>query len=218
MRRRLFILHTTPVTIQPLKELAADLIPDCTVFNIVDDSILPDLIVSDGDVSTVEERVVTYVEIAASRGADIILDACSSIGGLMGKAQSKVSVPVVRIDDAMAEHAVTTGRKIAVAATLWTTLKPTTELLEEKAAALGREIELVPFLATKAYEALQRGDAAAHDAILAERLREAYVSSDLVVLAQASMARVVHTLSDLEQSRFLTSPRSGMEKVKSLLA
>ncbi|NLV91043.1 MAG: hypothetical protein GX030_01440 [Firmicutes bacterium] len=217
MQKRLFILHTTPVTVQPLKDLAKELIPDCTVYNIVDDSILPQLIASDGDLSTVKERVITYVEIAAKQGADLILDACSSIGGLMPLAQERVEVPVVRIDEAMAETAVQRGSRIAVAATLGTTLKPTTDLLKEKAAELGQEVELVPYLAQEAYWSLVRGDNEAHDRILAETLRRAYEDSDVVVLAQASMARVVEDLSDLDQSRFLTSPRSGMMKVSQLL-
>jgi len=40
-----------------------------------------------------------------------------------------VGIPVVRVDEPMAEKAVQTGTRIGVAATLATTLKPTTELI-----------------------------------------------------------------------------------------
>jgi len=40
---------------------------------------------------------------------------------------------------------------------------------------------------------------------------------DVVVLAQASMARVVATLPETEQPRFLSSPRLGMERVRLVL-
>ena len=52
---------------------------------------------------------------APQQGADVILSACSSIGGLVVAAQGEVAVPVVRIDGAMAEQAVEMGTVIAVA-------------------------------------------------------------------------------------------------------
>ena len=126
---KLFIIHTTPVTVAALKELAAEMIPGHQVFNILDDSILPELIAG-APLTQVEPRVRRYVRSAAEGGADVILSACSSIGGLVVAAQGEVAVPVVRIDGAMAEQAVEMGTVIAVAATLDTTLQPTTELLK----------------------------------------------------------------------------------------
>lgn len=218
MKRKLGILHTTAVTIDPLKSLAQELIPDCEVFNMLDDSILKELIENRGDLASVEQRVFSYIEIAAQNGADLILGACSSIGGLMHQAQALADVPVLRIDDAMAEHAVQNGKNLAVVATLFTTLSPTVELLQTKANELGPEISVTPHLVKSAYEALVRGDLELHDSILASRLREIYFTADLVVLAQASMARVTMRLPDLEQSRFVTSPRLGMEEVRRILS
>lgn len=218
MKRKLGILHTTAVTIDPLKSLAQELIPDCEVFNILDDSILTELIENRGDLASVQQRVFRCIEIAARNGADLILGACSSIGGLMHQAQSLVDVPVLRIDDAIAEHAVQNGKKLAVVATLFTTLAPTVELLQAKAREFETEIRVTPHVVEPAYEALVQGDLDLHDSILASRLREIYFTADLVVLAQASMARVTTRLLDLEQSRFLTSPRLGMEKVRRILS
>jgi Asp/Glu/hydantoin racemase len=213
---KLFIIHTTPVTVAALKELAAEMIPGHQVFNILDDSILPELIAG-APLTQVEPRVRRYVRSAAEGGADVILSACSSIGGLVVAAQGEVAVPVVRIDGAMAEQAVEMGTVIAVAATLDTTLQPTTELLKEKGAILGKEIVVQPYLVEGAYAALAAGDRGKHDALVGEALGKAYQETDVVVLAQASMAGVVDQLAGLDGSRFLTSPRLGMAQVKAFL-
>ena len=40
---KLAIIHTTPATVEPLKALAAEIVPGVNVVNFVDDSILPQL-------------------------------------------------------------------------------------------------------------------------------------------------------------------------------
>lgn len=215
----LTIIHTTPVTIEPLKSLALALPPVDTVFNILDDSILPELAENGGDIGAIESRFINYVQIAQHNGADCILCACSSIGELVERAQAQVEVPVVRIDEAMAEAAVSKARRIGVAATLPTTLRPTTRLIQAKAESLGQsEVEVTPLLATEAYQRLMQGDKDGHDAILADALSKLAESVDLVVLAQASMARAVQSLSEKERHRFLTSPELGIERVGQVMS
>src|SRR5215204_4469540 len=124
MGHRIAIIHTTPATIEPLKALASELLPDSEVINFVDDSILPQLARNGGDIGEVEERWTAYARFAEQGGADAILSACSSVGELVARAQPGLSVPVVRIDEAMAEEAVRRADRIGVAATLSTTLGP----------------------------------------------------------------------------------------------
>lgn len=214
---KLAIIHTTPVTVDSLKQLAASLLPDCTVVNFVDDSILPQLAQNGGDLREVEPRLVQYARFAQEVGADCILNACSSVGELVAKAQAAVTIPVVRIDEAMAEEAVARGGRIGVAATLPTTLNPTMKLLESKARQAGKQATLAPLLAEEAYRRLAAGDKEGHDAVLAEALAGLVGQCDVVVLAQASMARVVDSLAEELRGRFLSSPRLGMLRVKRIL-
>lgn len=213
----LAIIHTTPVTVESLKALALELMPEVTVVNFVDDSILPELGRNGGDVSQVAHRLVQYAKFAEEVGASVILNACSSVGEVVPLAQEAVSIPVVRIDEAMAEKAVELGSRIVVAATLATTLDPTMRLLESKAALSGKNVTLEPLLVAEAYEKLMQGDKKAHDRLLAAKLEEEAKAADVVVLAQASMAQVLTALPASEQGKFLTSPRLGMERVKAVL-
>ncbi len=211
--KRLAIIHTTAATVEPLKALAAEMLPGCEILNWVDDSILPQLARNGGQLDAVEERLVQYARIAANVGADVILEACSSVGECVAAMQQEVSIPIVRIDEAMAEQAVRSGTFIGVAATLETTLNPTTRLLQAQARKLGKQVEVKPVLVQGAYAKLMAGDKEGHDALLVQALSKLAQTVDVVVLAQASMARVVPQLSQADQAKFLTSPRLGMERV-----
>ena len=208
--KKIGLIHTTPVTIEVLKPLAAELLPGVNVINIMDDSILPQLQESDGDLSKVEKRWLNYVMYACEAGAEVIMSACSSVGELVARARRLVPVPVLRIDEPMAEEAMTRGLNIGIAATLPTTLNPTLHLLEQKAEQAGKTARFFPVVAAQAYQRLLAGDSAGHDAILAETLEQLAGKVDVAVLAQASMARVLPSLPPEKREKFLTSPRSGM--------
>jgi Asp/Glu/hydantoin racemase len=210
---KLAIIHTSPATVEPLKALAQEMIPGCTVINFVDDSILPQLIENGGNVEAVAARLTQYARNAAEVGANVILEACSSVGEVVAQMREAVDIPVVRIDDALAEEAVHQGRRIGVAATLATTLQPTLRLIQQKAADVGKEIELQSILVSEAFQRLAAGDTEGHNEILGAALLDLVYAVDVVVLAQASMARVLPQLPAELQGKFLTSPRLGMARV-----
>ncbi|HEX8683635.1 MAG TPA: aspartate/glutamate racemase family protein [Ardenticatenaceae bacterium] len=214
---KLAIIHTSPVTVEVFKALAAEVLPGMEVANWVDDSILPQLAENGGAVGEVEERLVQYTRFAEQVGADVILHACSSVGEVVARTREQVSVPVVRVDEAMAEEAVRRGERIGVAATLATTLNPTLALLRRKAEEAGKEATVEPLLVDAAYQKLLAGDREAHDEILAEALAGLAERVDVVVLAQASMARVVPRLPEAQQGKVLSSPRLAMERVREVV-
>ena len=215
---KLAIIHTTSATVDSMKALAAEMLPGSELVNFVDDSILPQLGQNGGDLTEVEERLVHYARFAEEVGADVILEACSSVGEVVAKMQSAVSIPIVRIDESMAEQAVQRGQHIGVAATLQTTLQPTTRLLQAKAHQAGRQVEITPVLIEGAYQKLMAGDREGHDNLLFEKLQELALIMDVVVLAQASMARVLPRLSAAAQEKILVSPRLAMERVQDVIA
>lgn len=214
--KRIAIIHTTPATVEPLKALAAELLPGYEVVNFVDDSILPQL-AETGDLSLVAPRLVAYARFAEEVGAAAVLEACSSVGELAAEAGAAIGIPLVRIDEAMAGEAIRRGERIGVAATLETTLQPTTRLLRQKAQEAGKEATFTPLLVGDAYRRLMAGDPEGHDRILAEALSGLARQVDVVVLAQASMARVLPRLPEALQDSFLTSPRLAMERLRAVL-
>ncbi|GGH84791.1 aspartate/glutamate racemase [Pullulanibacillus pueri] len=213
MEKKLAIIHTTPVTIDSLKALASKYLPDYKVINIVDDSILPELGENGGDITAVQDRLIQYAKNAEHVGADVILNACSSVGEVVQHMAEAVHIPIIRIDKAMAEVAVQNAGRIGVVATLATTLNPTLRLIENEAKRINKEVDIESALAEEAYKCLINGDSKGHDRILAEVLSALGDRTDIVVLAQASMARVVESLPVEKRHKFITSPELGMERL-----
>ena len=215
---KIALIHTTPVTVESLQNLIKEKDPALEIINIVDDSILPELINNNADLSLVEDRVRYYIKTAVEQEADLVLSACSSIGEIFEKEDQNYRIPIMRIDSAMAEKAVKNAAKIGVAATLETTLNPSIELIKKKAAGLNKNVEIKTNLADSAYQKLMAGDQKGHDQFLAEKLKELAAEVEIVLLAQASMARAVAVLPSEIQNKFLTSPELGIEKALKTIA
>ena len=133
------------------------------------------------------------------------------------RARELFDFPVVRVDEPMAEEAVRMGRRIGVAATLRTTLEPTMALLQAKAADAGRDVDLVESVCEDAFAAVLCGDTNKHDRLLSESLSALRNSVDVVVLAQASMARVVASLPAHGGAPILSSPELAVRRARMLL-
>jgi Asp/Glu/hydantoin racemase len=217
--KRLALIHTVAGLVPRFAELAAELMPDVETFDIVDETLLRDATRERRVSLETARRLFSHLAAAETHGADAILVTCSSVGGVVDAARPFARLPLLRVDQAMTEQAVERGARIGVLATLWSTLKPTAVLIERTASEAGRSVEVRDRLCDGAFEALQAGDTGRHDAVVRDGLREVLGWADVIVLAQASMARVVDTLSEDErQAPILSSPRLGMERMRDILA
>jgi len=216
-RKTLGLIHTSAMLVPVFAELCARHLPHVETFNIVDDSLIKDVIRRNALTEQTATRVGDYVRLAEQAGADQILVTCSSIGRAVEAAQSSVTTPVLRVDQPMADHAVRQARRIGVVATLSTTLEPTADLVRRRAAALEREVELTVRLCEGAFDTLMKGDAAGHDSMVARVLGELTEQVDVVLLAQASMARVVNQLDETQRRvPILASPPTAIEHLQSV--
>ncbi|TWT86002.1 Asp/Glu/Hydantoin racemase [Posidoniimonas polymericola] len=210
--KKLGLIHTSATLVPVFAELCQAKLPCVATFNIADDSLIKEVIEKQELTRSVSRRVGGHVQAAQQAGADCILVTCSSIGPAVEAAAALADVPVVRVDLAMADKAVQMGAKIGVAATLPTTLAPTADLIRRRAEAAGKEIEIVDRLCDGAFEALMSGDSAKHDAMVGDALRQLAAEVDVVVLAQASMARVADQLDPAEVTTpVLSSPALAIE-------
>lgn len=217
-RKKLGLVHTSATLVPVFAQLCKARLPDVDTFNIVDDSLVRAIGERGSLTADIARRVSAYITSAEAGGADQILVTCSSIGPAVEAAAPFSSVPVLRVDQPMADEAVRIGTKIGVIATLPTTLNPTSDLVRRRAVLAGRAIELVSRLCEGAFEALMQGDAATHDARVAAALRELSGQVDVIVLAQASMARVVDTLAPTERRiPILASPPIAIDHLARVL-
>ncbi|HEX2863332.1 MAG TPA: aspartate/glutamate racemase family protein [Deinococcales bacterium] len=210
MSRTLALLHTTPVTVGSMTELAGRLGPDTRVINFLDDSLLADAIRAGQVTDAIRERLAGLVGLAETAGADAVLCCCSSVGEAAEAAAKGAKVPVLRIDAPMAETAATTAHRVGVLATVGTTLEPTAALIRRFADMHGREVDVEPVLVPGAYDALKAGRPEEHDRLVTAALQELLGRVDAVVLAQASMARLVANLKEAPAVPVYSSPESGL--------
>lgn len=214
--KKIGVIHTTKATVDSLTELIQSKIEDAEVYNILDDSILRDM-AGEKDTGMVRWRWLEYAKILEKLGMDIILSACSTVGGFAEEADHELRVPVLRIDEAMAEKAVARGEKIGVFATLNSTLNPTVSLIKRKAEKVGRTVSVRAVLVDGAYDALMSQNKELHDSKIAEALKGCQGEVDVIVLAQASMASAVSASLGLDQNQILTSPVLGIDRLKECL-
>lgn len=206
--KKLGLIHTSATLVPVFADLCKELLPGVETFNIADDSLIKEVIAKGRLTPSVSHRVAGHIFAAQEAGADQVLVTCSSIGEAVERAAALVDISVLRVDQPMADEAVRIGGKIGVAATLPTTLGPTTDLIRRRAAAEGVSPTIVSRLCEGAFDCLMSGDPDKHDAMVAEALLDLATTCDVVVLAQASMARVISQLGESAPSTpILSSPR-----------
>jgi Asp/Glu/hydantoin racemase len=216
--KTLALIHTSATLVPVFQQLCKTHLPSVKTFNIVDDSLVSGIRAKGSLTADIARRVQAYISSAEAGGADHILVTCSSIGPAVEASAKFSAVPVLRVDQPMADQAVQTGRRIGVIATLSTTLEPTSDLVRRRAVLAGKQIELSSVLVEGAFEALMSGDSATHDTKVAAALRELSSKVDVILLAQASMARVVDTLPESDKRiPILASPPIAIQHLATLL-
>jgi Asp/Glu/hydantoin racemase len=218
MPKKLTMIHTVPGLVGLFAELCREILPQVATSHLVEESLLKNLLEIGEITPCTNRRVVQTILSAREGGADAVLVTCSSIGPCVPLARPLCDVPVLRIDDAMAEQAVEAGRHIGVAATAKTTLKPTADLIEEKARKVKREVSVQTALYAEAFQALMQGEMDKHDAIILEGLKnQERQGVEVLVLAQASMARLAPIVAREIRVPVLTSPRLAIEQAGQVL-
>lgn len=219
MQPTLVLVHTVPPLVNVFQGLVAELLPEVRLFHILDEPMVERVkrrgMLTDEDGA----RLAQHIETAAAIGADAVLVTCSTISPLVDMIRSSAAIRVLKIDEAMIREAVSLGRRVGVIATAATTLEPTRELLVAEAARQGKEVTPELVLVEGAIAALFAGDGESHDRLVAEAALSLARHSDVVVLAQASMARALAAMpEDQRPAPILSSPHLALAQVRQLLA
>lgn len=217
MGKSIAIVQTSAVSSKDLKNLCSEIMPEVKVYQIIDDSLIQEVNANGGPTAGVKRRLFAYYQTAASLGVDLILNQCSSVGEVADAIRPFVDVPVVKIDEAMARYAVSLGKKIAVMATVQSTVGPSVRLIEAEAKKAGIEVSISPHLVDGAMMILiEKGDVETHNKMVIGAVEKAAEDHDVVVLAQGSMVVLEPLLTNIKKP-VLTSPRLGVEYVRKLL-
>ena len=210
---KVVLIHTSPVSLNDLKALFKEILPEVEMINIIDDSLLEEVKRNGHITPAIISRMCAYVRVAEGMKPDLIFNQCSSVGEAFDIARKQVSCKTLKIDEAMAEKAVELGKKIGVVATVASTMAPSCNLVRNKAIAAGKDVEVKEYLVNGALDILMAGDVDRHNELLIAAIRQAEAENDVVVLAQGSMTAILPLLKE-ENKPILTSPRLAVERVR----
>jgi len=208
---RIALIHALKHSLAPIAASFERLWPDAELMNLLDDSLSADLARDGRLTEAMTGRFLSLGRYAAGTGANGILFTCSAFGPCIeAVARAQAPVPVLKPNEAMIEQAVARGRRVG----LLSTFAPTLASMPREFPA---DVEIVTKLAEGALPALDRGDRATHDRLVAQASKELR-DCDVIALAQYSMAPAAALVADATGKPALTTPDSAVEKLKRLLA
>jgi hypothetical protein len=208
---RITLIHALKHSPPPIEDAFRRLWPQAKLMNLMDDSLAGDL-ERDGKITGgMTQRFAVLGQYAFATGADGILFTCSAFGSCIDAVKAQAGgKPVLKPNEAMIEEAAAAGGTVGLLATFPPTLK-------SMPAEFPKDVRVRPTLADGALEALNRGNASAHDA-LAVKAAMTLKDCDVIALAQFSLARVAPAISAATGKPVLTTPESAVRKMKTLLA
>lgn len=213
---RIALIHATPLAIDPIVAAFGRLWPEARTTNLLDDSLSADLAAEGRLTSQMIERFITLARYVHGSGADAILFTCSAFGPAIEATAAAMPIPVLKPNEAMLDEALAAGNRIGLIATFTPSIPALKTELEDMARAKKQSITIATRTLPDALAALQRGDAAAHDRLIAAAAAE-LMPCDALVLGQFSMATAARLIPAQAGRRVLTSPDSAVQRLREAL-
>ncbi len=202
-------LHTSPVHITTFNELLFHVDHRRESVVVVDEGLLRGARAFGPSDPRVIDGIEAALDELESAGVSAVLCTCSTIAGVAEAIGQTRKVPVVRVDRAMAAAAVRRGPRIAVVATVESTLTPTRQLIESVALEQGAIVELTSVVSEGAWERFEAGAIDDYLDLVAATCETLEDRCDVIVLAQASMAAAADRVSGAVP--ILSSPKLAVE-------
>jgi hypothetical protein len=214
MKSTVVFLHTV-CGLKPLFDgLVARFCPPVDTCHIADETLIKAILADGGMTPTVFARLRENVLAAERFGASVIQLTCSTLSPCVAELAPLVNARVLSIDEPMVEEAVTRFSRIGVMATNPATLRPSTDLVVQKAREFSRAVQVEPVLCDAAFAAFLSGNVVEHDRIVKHCLLELMRSVEVVLLAQVSMTRIVDALTaDERKVPILSSPEAAVRRL-----
>ncbi|MGU3627113.1 aspartate/glutamate racemase family protein [Comamonas sp. C24C] len=210
---RIALIHALSHSVEPINTAFDRDWPQAVRMNLLDDSLSADLARSNSSLdAAMHKRFEVLADYAVATGAQGLLFTCSAFGPCIDAVAARhADLPVLRPNEAMVAEALQQPGKIGLIATFAPTLK-------SMPPEFGPAADLFLALAEGALQALNEGDLARHDALIAaqaRRLRDEGCAR--IALAQFSMARARALCEQASGLPVLTTVDSAVRALKSTL-
>ena len=214
---RIALIHAVSVAMAPVHAAFRQMWPEAECVDILDTSLSRDR-ERDGELTeAMVGRFLLLARYAEDNGADGILFTCSAFGEAIEKAAAQAKVPVLKPNEAMFEAALASGKRLGMLATFEPSVAGMEEEFRDIAGAAGSNAALSSFCVPGAMKALQSGDAAEHDQLVAIAAPR-FADHDAVLLAHFSTSRAAPSVRAAVRCPVLTAPGTAVTKLKGLLA
>lgn len=164
--------------------------PDLKIYNIMDDSLLEETRIYDGMTPAIASRMLNYAKAAEASGASGVLVTCTSVNQATKYIRPLLNIPILNIEEPVAELAVENGTRIGILGTLPTSPAAIGRVIREKAQEMGKAVALEPVVVDGAFDVLCSGDVERHDAMVCEALEGLAKRVDVIAFAQISMSLI----------------------------
>ena len=183
--------------------------------NLLDDGLSLDRAAEEGPISdAIRERFFILGRYAVdAMGSKGILATCSAFGPVLDDLARTLPVPVIKPNAPMFRASLRHGHRIAMLTTFAPAVSP---MAQEFAQMAGPGARLTPILVEGALAALSAGDAARHDALIAQAAAEV-TEADAILLAQFSTARALPLAQATTEIPILSAPEAAVDALRASL-
>ena len=210
------VVHATRVAVSPIEAAFESHWPEAEVVQLIDETLSRDLDRIGHLTPAITERIDRLAGFAHRGGAQAILFSCSAFGPAIEAAGARLPIPVLKPNQAMLDEALALGGRIQVLSTFRPSGPSIRRELEMLAAQKNVGIVIEDSCVPGALDALHAGDPDTHDALIAQAAAER-PRTDVVLLAQFSMARARDAVSRRVDARVLSSPESAVLALKRMM-
>jgi hypothetical protein len=224
---RIALIHALKHSPAPIEAAFAQLWPQPTLMNLLDDSLSADLAREGMLTPQMTQRFMSLANYAVGTGAEAILFTCSAFGSCIDAVKAQhPHMPVLKPNEAMIEEAVALGGAQGKRGTahigLMATFAPTLASMPPEFPA---SVILAPKLIDGAMAALDQGDTATHDdlavraalELVSQQIAAGRPPLDAIALAQFSLARATSAIEAATGLKVLTTPGSAVRKLQAML-
>lgn len=194
------ILHTVPLSIGVLNKKIKDKYQNVNLINILDDSILPSLISNDASTEDIYLKLKQYCDFAIKAHAQYILIACATICPFADYVKDKLPVPVIRIDEAMANFIAKEKHNVHIIGTLSSSLKALPELIKQKSTNVNITTKIIQNSVTKS----EKDNLVYRNKCIYENILNTPKNTDCIVFTQVSLSEIAQ-YQDLPQKDIVYS-------------
>jgi Asp/Glu/hydantoin racemase len=214
---RIVLLHATPLAMEPIMQAMVKEWPQARPMHLLDDSLMVDRAKEGADLSNeLTQRFLQLGRYSHSVGAAGIIFTCSAFGPAIERVAAELPIPVLKPNEAMFGEAQRLGRRVALIATFPPSIPTMKEEFLSLASKNGSAATLDVGIVPGALDALRRGDADAHNLLIAGAA-EKFSGYDAIMLAQFSMAGAAQVAQARVDVQVLTAPTAAVLRMRQLI-